>query len=243
MNIERMDTWTLFNEQTPTQQIAVGVMLAALYAVSIMIPISGFIAAAGFVSTISLSICIAPLFGVFLGPYRGAAFGLIAGLLATMVSAAFGSLYLIVPTIIFGPAIAGLLTGFIVEQRNETWLATIWFLVVVVLYWAVNFQTWWFVTPYMLAAVVAPIIPISGLRYDMERKGVWRFLQYVPLMLVGTIADFSPMTIGAVYILNIPADIFGFVIFPVMLLERALATIIASVLAFVIASTFQELHK
>ncbi|MFO7837677.1 MAG: hypothetical protein R6V83_13625 [Candidatus Thorarchaeota archaeon] len=233
---------------TGSKPTAIGMMLAALYAVSALIPLSGFLAATGFTSTISLAIIIAPLFGVILGPVRGSGFGLIAGVLATFVSLAVGGIYLVVPTTILGPAVSGLFTG--LARKSVTGIrgirlpgpaiCAVYLFIVVLLYEIPNWTTWWFASPYMLAAVVA-----LGLQFykkdilteDDEEPNHWRIAL---LAFVGTMTDFSMMTIGAVYILAIPPEVFGFAIFPLMLIERSLATVVSSILLVMIFGVFRQ---
>ncbi|MHA2374301.1 MAG: hypothetical protein ACXAEB_14930, partial [Candidatus Thorarchaeota archaeon] len=102
----------LVEGSSSTKTIAVGVILASVYGVMALLPMSGFLAATGVTSFLSFAICIAPLFGLILGPTRGFVFGLIGGFLATMFSFVFGGgVYLFVPTAFLGPAMAGLFTG------------------------------------------------------------------------------------------------------------------------------------
>jgi hypothetical protein len=93
---------------------------------------------------------------------------------------------------------------------------------------------------YSLASLVAVSMQFEPFRFDAEKQGYKRFLQLVPLALIGTISDFSMMTMGAVYILMIPAEVFGFGIFPFMLAERSAATIISAIVATVVLSTFKD---
>ena len=239
---------TLFEGSNYTKQIALGMILAAIYAVSVMIPLSGFIAATGVTSSISLTICIAPLFGVLLGPSRGFVFGLIAGVLATFVSAAFGALYLIVPTIILGPAIAGLLGGLCLTRTTTIkniripgpTLTAIYFAIVIFLYMIPNASAWWFVTPYMLAAGVAIILQFKEVDVKTKSHGALRYLFIILLAIIGTFGDFSMMTLGAVYILAVPADVFGFIIFPIMLVERIVAVAISAIIMSIVLATFSD---
>lgn len=236
---------TLFEGSNYTKQIAIGMILAAIYAVSVLIPMSAFIGATGIASNISLTICIAPLFGVLLGPSRGFVFGLIAGVLATFV---FGGLYLIVPTIILGPAIAGLLGGLCLTRTTTVKniripgpaLTAIYFVIIILLYLIPNASAWWFVTPYMLAAGVAIILQIKEVDVKSASPGPLRYLFIILLAIIGTFGDFSMMTLGAVYIWAIPADVFGFVIFPIMLVERIAAVAISAIILSIVLATFGD---
>ena len=134
---------------TDTKMWAIGAILAAIYGVGSLMPVSGFIAAPGVVATISLTLVIAPLFGLLLGPYKGAGFGLVAGLIAAALTGS-GGLYLVVPTTIFGPAISGLFTGLIMRHDVDAFdtrmggiLTAAYLAVIVILYNALNSKFLW----------------------------------------------------------------------------------------------------
>ncbi len=236
---------TLVGGASATKQYAVGVVLAAVYSVSALIPISAFLGAAGPLAQLTLTICIAPLFGILLGPTRGFVFGLIGGLITMYLP----GVSLFVPTVIIGPAISGLLTGLCLRpftrigstQIPGPTLTSIYIAAIIVLYLIPNFEAWWFMIYYVLAAIVAVTLQFEPFRFDLSRQGYKRFLQLIPIALVGTITDFSMMTMGAVYILEVPAAAFGFAIFPFMLAERTTATIISAIVAVIVLSTFKDL--
>jgi len=52
--------------------------------------------------------------------------------------------------------------------------------------------------------------------------------------------DHSMMAIGSVYILQIPAAIFGYAIFPAMIVERIIATLLGALLGFIILKVFGD---
>lgn len=235
----------LFGDSSETKKIAVGVILIALYAVLALIPMSGFIGAAGLSSILSFAICVAPLMGIILGPWRGFGFGLIAGIVATMVSLPFGGgVYLIIPTTIFGPAIAALFTGLALKRTTKVSnleipgpiVTTLFLVLVIVLYEIVVYEAWWFMLPYMLAALVSLIFQIKKFEFDPNRS----YLQLIPFTFLGAMLDHSMMAMGSVYLLQIPAAVFGFVIFPAMIVERVIATLLGAVLGFVILKVFGE---
>jgi len=227
-----------------TKQYVIGVILAAVYGVSALIPISAFLGSAGPLAQLTLTICIAPLFGILLGPTRGFIFGLIGG----VITAFLPGVALFVPTVILGPALSGLLTGLCLRPYTTLGsirvpgplLTTLYLIVVMTLYLVPNYGAWWFMVYYALATFVAISMQSQQFRFDDAKQGYKRFLQLVPLALIGTITDFSMMTMGAVYILMIPAEVFGFGIFPFMLAERSAATIISAIVATVVLSTFKD---
>ncbi|MHA2378857.1 MAG: hypothetical protein ACXADS_06255 [Candidatus Thorarchaeota archaeon] len=234
----------LLGGTSTTKQFAIGVVLAAVYGVSALIPISAFLGSAGPLAQLTLTICIAPLFGILLGPTRGFIFGLIGG----VITAFLPGVVLFVPTVILGPAMSGLLTGLCLQPYTSfgsvrisgPLLTALYLIIIMIIYLVPNFGAWWFMVYYALATLVAISMQFDQFRFDAAKKGYKRSLQLVPLALIGTITDFSMMTMGAVYIVMIPADVFGFVIFPFMLAERSAATIISAIVATVVFSTFSD---
>ena len=243
---QQIEDMQLMGGTSLTKQFASAVILTALYVVSSVIPISTFLGAAGPLAQLSLTICIAPLFGILLGPYKGFVFGLIAGILSAFVP----GVSLIVPTVILGPAISGLLTGLCLQPRTKIrslsvpgpLITALYIAVIIVLYLIQNYEAWWFMTYYGAALVVALVLQREPVSFDPNTEGIPRYLQLFPLTLIGTITDFSMMTMGAVYILLLPAAAFGFGIFPFMLAERAAATVIAAILIAVVLRAFPEIE-
>ncbi|MFW9960700.1 MAG: hypothetical protein ACFFDV_06765 [Candidatus Thorarchaeota archaeon] len=235
----------LFGASSQTKKVAVGIILIALYAVLALLPMSGFIGAAGLSSILSFAICVAPIIGIIMGPWRGFGFGLIAGIIATIVSLPFGGgVYLIIPTTIIGPAVAALFTGLSLKHLTKVAnvsipgpvFTAIYLIIVIVLYEIVNYEAWWFMLPYMLAAIVAVVFQIKGFEFDPGRS----YLQLIPFTFLGAMVDHSMMAMGSVYVLQIPAAVFGFVIFPVMIVERIIATLLGALLGFLILKIFGE---
>lgn len=235
----------LFKTSSETKRIAVGVILVALYAILALLPMSGFIGAAGLSSILSFAICIAPLLGIILGPWRGFGFGVIAGLLATIVSLPIGGgVYLIIPTTILGPAIAALFTGLALKPTTEVHgikipgpiITTIYLAIIIILYEIINYTAWWFMLPYMFAEVLSVILQIMKFEFDVEKS----YLQLIPFTFLGAMLDHSMMVIGSVFILQIPAEVFGYAIFPAMIVERIIATILGALLGFIIIRIFGD---
>jgi len=249
MNEDQTETIELesFRSRSSSRIIAVGAILSAVYAITVLLPMSQFIGA-GSGSILSFAICIAPLFGLVLGPRYGFVFGGIAAILATIVSIQFGSLYLLVPTIILGPAISGLLTGLCLRPITDFQgikvpgpiITAMYLFLVVLLYLLPLYEAWWFILPYVLAAAVAIILQLSRFRFDSAASFSRIPLQILPLTLIGSFADFSMMTLGSVYILGLDAFVFGSLIFPVMLIERTVSVIISAIIAGVLFTAFRN---
>lgn len=237
-----------FKSTSSSKIIAVGAILSAVYAIAVALPMSQFIGPAGSGSILSFAICIAPLFGLVLGPRYGFVFGLIAGLLATIVSIQFAGLYLGLPTIILGPAISGLLTGLCLQPITDLRgikipgpiLTSGYLLVVILLYLLPLYDAWWFILPYALAAIVAILLQAFKFRFDSTASFSRIPLQILPLTLIGSVTDFSMATLGAVYLWGLDAFLFGTVIFPVMLLERTASVIISAIIAGVFFTAFRN---
>lgn len=223
-----------------TKQYALGVVLASLYGIGALIPVSGFIVTTGVVAQISFTILIAPLFGILLGPWRGFVFGLIGGVITAFLSLMVPSVVLVVPTVILGPAISGFLTGLCLDAKETKGglITAAYLAIIIVLYLLPNGQAWWFMTPYILAAAVAIVLQLIGARFEPSSMRSVRYI--LPLALIGTITDFSMMTMGAVYILSLPAELFGYVIFPAMLVERTIATVFSAIAASIVFMAFRD---
>ncbi|TFG06711.1 hypothetical protein EU538_09825 [Candidatus Thorarchaeota archaeon] len=238
----------LFQASENTKLSAIGIILAALYGVSTLVPISAFLGAAG---SISLTICLAPLFGILLGPSKGFGFGLVAGVLQAFLSVFVFNISLVVPTVIFGPAVSGLFTGLALQKKATVGdssfpgptVTAAYLFVIVLLYLIPNSSTWWFMSLYIVAAVTALALQTADITFDWSKKGWRKYLQILPFTLIGTMTDFSMMTMGAVYILSLPADLFGYVIFPLMLSERITAVIISSILSAVVLTAFPDVWE
>ena len=232
----------LFTGSSETKKTAVGVILIALYAILALLPMSGFIGAAGFSSILSFAICVAPLIGILLGPWRGFGFGLIAGFVATIVTLPIGGVYLIIPTTILGPAVAALFTGLTLKRTTRIgeyqipgpFVTTIYLIIIVFLYEIIDYTAWWFMLPYMLAAFVTTIFQIKKFKFNLEKS----YFQLIPFTFLGTMLDHSMMAMGSVYLLQIPATVFGYAIFPAMLIERTIATFLGAILGFIIIRFF-----
>ena len=228
----------LLEISSETKRVAVGVILAALYAVLAVLPLSAFIGAA---SIISFAICIAPIFGIILGPVRGFAFGLIGAILATILLMVMpANLYLVIPTIILGPAIAGLFTGLMVHRKTKfgPLITALYFMAIIILFLIPRPGAWIFMTPYILALVVALALQFVGVGFDLTKVGVTKYLQILPYTFVGAMLDHSMMAMGSVYILQLESGLF-IGIFPLMVVERAIATILGAIVAWVVLTVLQ----
>ena len=234
-------TLTLFESKTETKNIALGVILAAAYGMSALITVSVFIGGEG---TISLAICIAPLFGILLGPVRGFVFGLAGGIIAALLA----TISLAIWTVIFGPAMAGLIAGFCLKRSiiiggksiPGPAVAFVFFLLMVILYEIPNFVAWWFVIPHFSAGIVALLLQMKSIDFDPKRTNILRYLQFLPLAFIGAMADHSMMMLGAVYLLQLDPSLFGYIIFPFMLFERFLAATVCTVIASAVLKAFQH---
>ncbi len=229
-----------------TRIVSVGVILVVLFAVLAIIPMSTFIGAGGVASALSFAVCITPLFGMILGGLRGFAYGAIAGVIGTIVLLPFGGgVFLFLPPTIIGPAIAGLFTGLLLkkETRFGPLLTAGYLTIVILLYELFKYEAWWFMAPYMIAVALALGLQVKGIKFRKDRKGVYRYLQLIPFTFIGAMLDHSMMAMSSVFLLDLPPVGIGFtfsLIFPLMVLERVVATILAAVVGYIILEYFGE---
>jgi len=236
----------LIEPKGETRKVAVGVILVALYAILAILPMSTFIGAGGVTSALSFAVCIAPLLGLILGSVRGFAYGFLAGVLGTFVLLPFGGgVFLFLPPTILGPAIAGLFTGLLLkgETKIGPLLTAGYLLVIIILFEIFKYGAWWFMLPYMLAAVIALILQFKDIQFDMNRTGIVKYLQLIPFTFIGAMLDHSMMAMGSVFLLDLP-PIIGFsfaLIFPLMIIERTVATLLAALVGFIIFRYFGDI--
>ena len=226
-----------------TRKVAVGVILVALYAILAILPMSTFIGAGGISSALSFAVCVAPLIGFLLGAVRGFAYGFIAGIVGTLVLLPFGGgVFLFLPPTILGPAIAGLFTGLLLkgETKIGPLLTAAYLFVIIIIFEIFKYEAWWFMLPYMLAAVIALILQFKQIKFDWNRMGISKYFQLIPFMFIGAMLDHSMMAMGSVFLLDLPPVVgFSFaLIFPLMLFERIIATVLAALVGFVILKYF-----
>ncbi|MFW9848393.1 MAG: hypothetical protein ACFFF4_04590 [Candidatus Thorarchaeota archaeon] len=237
---------TYVEGRTDTKFWAIGAILAALYGVGSLIPVSGFIIGGGIAANISFTLLIAPLFGILLGPWRGGAFGIVGGLIALVLGGS-GGLFLAIPFLFLSPAISGFLTGLCTtSQVHGKWvpaagITALYIWAIMTLYLIVNAQAWWFMAYYALAMVVAFGLELTDSTLDFEKVKENKIWTLIPYLIIGTVTDFSMMTMGAVYIFQIPAAVFGFVIFPAMLIERTAAIIVSLIIVIAVVKAFPDI--
>jgi hypothetical protein len=234
----------LLETTSETKRVAIGVILVALYAVLAIFPLSAFIGAA---SIISFAICIAPIIGIILGPLRGFVFGLIGGVLATIVLMVTPfNLYLIMPTIILGPAVAGLFVGLSTRKLTKVantsipgpFFTAIYLLLIISIFLVARLGAWLFMTPYILAVIVALFLQYVGIEFDLEKEGTSRYLQLLPFTFLGAMLDHSMMAMGSVFLLGLESGIF-LGILPLMIIERTIATIVGAIVGFIVLTVLR----
>ncbi|MFW9788993.1 MAG: hypothetical protein ACFFE2_04795 [Candidatus Thorarchaeota archaeon] len=229
-----------------TRIVSVGVILVGLFVILAIIPMSTFIGAGGVVSALSFAVCITPLFGIILGSRRGLAYGAIAGILGTLVLLPFGGgVFLFLPPTIVGPAISGLFTGLLFRKDTKfgPTLTAAYLVLIIVIFELFKFEAWWFMTPYMLAAILAFGLQVKTIEFRTGQTGFNRYLQLIPFTFIGAMLDHSMMAMGSVFLLDLPPVGIGFtfeLIFPLMVLERIVATILAAVVGYIVLEYFGD---
>lgn len=191
-------------------------VFAALYVITSFVPISVFIGAS---SMLSLNIVITPTIAILLNPIEAGAAALIGSVIALWLApyqAIFGL------TTIFLP-LAGAFLGSLVYHKTKIGaLLSVSFLLGVA--WAYlmargAFPYW--VVPHVLAAFLSTL---SGFLTPTR-------LQVVLSSFIVTMCEQAAMLIQAVYILQLPVIVF-MTAFPLMIYERLIGTIGASMIVF-----------
>ena len=96
---------------------------------------------------------------------------------------------------------------------------------------------------YALALVVALGLQLTNSKLDFEKVKTNKIWYLIPFLIIGTVTDFSMMTMGAVYIFQIPAEVFGFIIFPAMVIERTAAVIVSLIIIIAVVKAFPEIWR
>jgi hypothetical protein len=100
-------------------------------------------------------------------------------------------------------------------------------------------DAWIFMTPYILAVIVALCLQIVRIEFDLDKKGTYKYLQILPFTFLGAMLDHSMMAMGSVYLLGLDAGLF-ITIFPLMILERTIATIVGAIVGFVVLTVLRS---
>lgn len=197
------------NDKEVIQMAAKMGLLASLYAVTSVVPVSIFIGAS---SLLTLNLIITPLIAILLPPLNAVATAIIGGLLALWIAPAqaiFG------PTTLFLP-IAGAFFGSLLFYKSKLGsIASSGFLLVIITLYLMARQTFpYWIFPHLLAASFAFFM----LFLKSLRKKIF------VTVYVSTMCEQAAMLLQAVYILQLPAEVFMSA-FPLMLYERLIATV------------------
>lgn len=189
-------------------------MFAALYAITSLIPISVFVGAS---SLLSLNLIITPTIAILLTPVEAGTAALIGGLLALWIApwqAMFG------PTTILLPFAGAFLGSMVFHKRKVGSLVAAIFLAAVVLaYLSSRSEFPYWIVPHVAAIILAGVLAFLTL-----------LKMRVPLIaLVSTMCEQACMLVQALYVLELPYVVFV-TAFPLMLYERLIATVGASVI-------------
>ena len=191
-------------------------LFAGLYALTSLVPISVFIGAS---SLLSLNLIITPAIAILLTPLAAGAAGLIGGLLALWIApgqAMFG------PTTVLLP-FAGAFLGSIMFHKKKVGipLVAIFLAAVSLSYLASRSEFLYWIVPHLLAIILAGASVFSTpLKIRIPTNA-----------FVATMCEQAAMLVQAVYVLQLPAVVF-MTAFPLMLYERLIATVGASMLVF-----------
>lgn len=203
-------------------QIAI---LAALYAVAGLIPISVFIGAPSF---LGLNLIITPVIAIMLSPFNAFLTAIIGGIISLYVApsqAMFGVLSVSLPVI-------GAFFGSVAYHHKRGGIVSAFFLfVATALYLIKNIAFFWFIIPHLVAALMVLIYPLIN---------TFRFRTSL-YVYVSTMCEQGIMMIFAAWMLGLPSFVFA-TILPLMLYERLVATIGGTIIALTIAKIMNEDH-
>ena len=206
-------------------------VFAALYATTSLVPISIFIGASSF---LSLNLVITPTIAVLLSPIEAGCAALIGALLALWIAphqAMFG------PTTVLLPLVGAVCGSLVFRKIKLGALVSGFFLIgVVASYLVARGQFPYWIAPHALTIV---LMGISSLMTPLR-------IRVVLGSFVATIFEQAAMLIQAVYVLQLPVIAFA-TAFPLMLYERIIATLGASLIVLGIAkftpNYFDVLHQ
>jgi len=184
-------------------------LFAALYTVASLIPFSIFIGAS---SLLTLNVIITPIIAIVLSPLDALATSAIGGLLAIWLApnqAIFGPTTLLLP-------ITGALLGSMLFHKPKIGapISASMLIVIASLYIMARASFPFWIAPHILAAVSA----ISSLFMKSIRKKI------LITALTSTMCEQAAMLIQAVYILQLPSEMF-MMAFPFMIYERLIGTL------------------
>ena len=199
-------------------------IFAALYVVTSLIPISTFIGAPSF---LSLNLIITPVMAFLLAPSEALISSIIGGLISLYLSptqAMFGPITILLP-------VSGATLGSLAVHKGKLGkLAAAGFLTASMLaYLTRNHSFPYFVSPHTLALCI--------LAYGTVREMTPLKLKAPINAFVSTMCEQGMMMIFATHLLHLPAQIFSGIL-PLMLYERIVATIGASIIIIAIIRTF-----
>ena len=201
-------------------------IFSALYVVTSLIPISIFIGAPSF---LALNLIITPTMAIILSPIEALMASLIGGLISIYVApsqAMFGIFSILLP-------IAGATFGSLLFNKGKIGclLAGGFLVLSITAYLIKNYSFPYFVLPHIAAL---GIVSISILRSMTPLK------VKIPLYtFASTMCEQGMMMIFAVHLLNLPWQVFPGIL-PLMLYERLVGTIGASIVYFSLKKTIPK---
>ncbi|MCS7109550.1 MAG: hypothetical protein NZ903_02005 [Candidatus Micrarchaeota archaeon] len=199
-----------------TSKVAKIGVFAALYAVLSLIPISVFIGAPSF---LTLNLIITPVIAMLLDPFEALLSSLFGGIIAYYIApsqAMFGPLTILLP-------IVGSTFGSLAFHKGKKggFAAACFLLIAMSSYLVKNFPFPYFVTPHLIATVLALVAAFKRMTPTSLRAPLFAF--------VSTMCEQGMMMIFAVHLLGLPWQAFVG-IFPLMVYERLVGTIGATLL-------------
>jgi hypothetical protein len=186
-------------------------IFAALYAATSLIPISVFIGASGF---LGLNLIITPVMAILLMPDEAFFAGLFGGIAAFYVApmqAMFGPYTILLP-------VAGATIGSLAYHKGKVGaaIAALFLGGLIFAYLLPNYLFPYFVIPHMIAFGIALVSSFKRMTPLKIKVPMYAF--------VATLTEQGVMMFFSVYLLKLPWQVFP-AILPLMIYERALATV------------------
>lgn len=199
-------------------------MFAALYAVTSLVPISMFIGAPSF---LALNLIVTPTIAILLWPLEALWASLFGGIIAFYVApmqAMFGPYTILLP-------VAGATFGSLTYHKTKMGplLSTLFLIVAMLAYLIKNYPFPYFIVPHSVALFLTLLSSFKTMTPPQMKIPMYAY--------VSTMAEQGMMMIFAVHLIGLPWQVFTGVL-PLMIYERAIGTVGASLIVSGLSRSF-----
>ncbi len=217
-------------------KIVLTALFSATYAILTPLPLNQLIGGSGI---LSINAIITPIFGIFLGPLWGLVAGLIGGIVSASIFPAAAGLWIYS---IIAPGLGGFIGGTLVEDKIEIhsrkipsrMIAVFIFIIGIVGYLIQLYSAWWFILPH----IVAMILLLSLSKFENTNNEFFKKILLWVYALIATFGEHVGIMMGAVYYLNLNAYVMGYIIFPAVIFERTMITLISGFVILILKKVF-----